>query len=70
MKYKYRNRQFYCRGYYVDTVEKHEIAIKKYIKNPLKDDIMLGQLTLDKIVQLLMVAGNNMQMASSNSIFN
>ena len=31
---------------------------------------MLGQLTLDKIVQLLMVAGNNMQMASSNSIFN
>ena len=49
MKYKYRNRQFWCRGYYVDTVGKNEIAIKKYIENQLKDDMMLEKLSLDKI---------------------
>ena len=49
MKYKYGNRQFWCRGYYVDTVGKNEIAIKKYIENQLKDDMMSEQLTLDKI---------------------
>ncbi len=31
MKFKYRNRQFWCRGYYVDAVGKNEIAIRKYI---------------------------------------
>ena len=51
MKYKYRNRQFWCRGYYVDTVGKNEIAIKKYIENQLKDDMVSEQLTLDKIDQ-------------------
>ena len=32
MKFKYRNRQFWCRGYYVDIVGKNEIAIQKYLK--------------------------------------
>lgn len=49
MKFKYRNRQFWCRGYYVDTVGKNEIAIRKYIENQLKEDRMTEQLTLDKI---------------------
>ena len=49
MKFKYRNRQFWCRGYYVDTVSKNEIAIQKYIENQLKEDHMSEQLTLDKI---------------------
>lgn len=49
MKFKYRNRQFWCRGYYVDTIGKNEIAIKKYIENQLKVDHMTEQLTLDKI---------------------
>ena len=31
MKFKYRNRQFWCRGYYVDTVGKNTKAIKEYI---------------------------------------
>ena len=33
MKFKYRNRQFWCRGYYVDTVGKNAIAIRRYIDN-------------------------------------
>ena len=49
IKYKYRNRQFWCRGYYVDTVGKNEIAIKKYIESQLKEDMMSEQLTMDKI---------------------
>ena len=49
MKFKYRNRQFWCRGYYVDTVGKNEITIKKYIENQLKEDHISEQLTLDKV---------------------
>ena len=49
MKYKYRNRSFWCRGYYVDTVGKNEVAIRNYIENQLKEDRMSEQLTLDKI---------------------
>ena len=33
LKYKYRNREFWCRGYYVDTVGKNETRIAEYIKN-------------------------------------
>ena len=36
LKYKYRNREFWCRGYYVDTVGKNEARIAEYIKNQLK----------------------------------
>ena len=49
MKFKYKNRAFWCRGYYVDTVGKNKIAIRKYIDNQLKEDHMSEQLTLDKI---------------------
>lgn len=35
IKYKYKNRQFWCRGYYVDTVGKNENAIKKYTSGKL-----------------------------------
>lgn len=41
-RYKYRNRQFWCRGYYVDTVGKNEKAITIYIQNQLKEDEMSG----------------------------
>ena len=46
LKYKYGNRHFWCRGYYVDTVEKYENAIKDYIKNQLQENIMADQLSL------------------------
>ena len=36
MKYKYRNRSFWCRAYYVDTAEKNAVVITKYIENQLK----------------------------------
>ena len=38
MKFAYRNREFWCKGYYVDTVGKNTKAIKEYIANQLKVD--------------------------------
>ena len=50
LKYKYENRHFWCRGYYVDTVGKYEGAIKDYIRNQLQDDIANDQLSLKEFV--------------------
>jgi putative transposase len=47
MKYKYRNREFWCRGYYVDTVGKNAKKIEEYIKEQLKEDELSEQLTFD-----------------------
>ena len=47
MKFKYRNREFWCRGYYVDTVGKNKSKIAEYIRNQLKEDEAVCQLTLD-----------------------
>ena len=49
LKYKYRNRSFWHRGYYVDTVGKNEVAIQKYIKEQLSEDRQAEQLTMDNI---------------------
>ena len=38
LKYQYRNREFWCKGYYVDTVGKNERRIAEYIANQLKED--------------------------------
>lgn len=48
MKYKYRNRSFWCRGYYVDTVGKNAKAISEYIQRQLEEDRVAGQMTLDE----------------------
>ena len=45
MKYKYGQRQFWCRGYYVDTVGKNTKAIKEYIANQLKEDKLKDDLS-------------------------
>ena len=38
LKYRYGNREFWCRGYYVDTVGKNKKAIAEYIRNQLQED--------------------------------
>ena len=50
LKYKYRNREFWCRGYYVDTVGKNEKKIKEYIKNQLEEDYTKDQITLKEYI--------------------
>ena len=46
MKFAYRNREFWCKGYYVDTVGKNTAAIKEYIANQLKVDKESDQLSI------------------------
>ena len=46
MKFAYRNREFWCKGYYVDTVGKDTKEIKSYISNQLKRDRETDQLSL------------------------
>ena len=46
LKYKYRNREFWCRGYYVDTVGKNESRIAEYVRNQLKKDELGEQLRI------------------------
>ena len=50
LKYKYGNRHFWCRGYYVDTVGKNTKKIQEYIANQLKDDLEADQLTLNEYI--------------------
>lgn len=46
MKYAYRNREFWCKGYYVDRVGKNTKAIKEYIANQLKADKQADQMSI------------------------
>ena len=46
LKYKYGNRHFWCRGYFVDTVGRNKTAIQKYIQNQLAEDQVCEQISM------------------------
>ena len=46
MKYRYGNRKFWCKGYYVDTVGRNKKVIQEYIKNQLQEDIAGDQISM------------------------
>lgn len=46
LKYKYGNRKFWCRGFYVDTVGRNQKRIEEYIRNQLQEDVIADQLSL------------------------
>ena len=50
LKYKYGNRHFGCRGYYVDTVGKNAKKIEEYIRNQLKEDLEYDQMSLKEYI--------------------
>jgi putative transposase len=50
LKYKYGNRHFWCRGYYVDTVGKNEKKIAEYVRNQLQEDIINDQISLKEYI--------------------
>jgi putative transposase len=50
LKYKYGNRHFWCRGYYVDTVGRNKKAIEEYIRNQLQEDIAIDQISLKEYI--------------------
>ena len=49
LKYKYRSRKFWCKGYYVDTVGKNEARITEYVRNQLKEDEMSEQMVMTEV---------------------
>ena len=49
LKYRYGNREFWCRGYYVDTVGRNRAAIEKYIRNQLAEDKDNEQLVMKEL---------------------
>jgi len=46
LKYKYGNRHFWCRGYYVDTVGKNTKRIQEYIQRQLQEDVTADQISM------------------------
>ena len=50
LKYKYGNRHFWCRGYYVDTVGKNAKKIQEYIRNQIQEDLEYGQMSLKEYI--------------------
>ena len=59
LKYKYGSRNFWCRGYFVDTVGKNEIKIREYIRNQLQEDYTQDQMTLKEYIDPFTGKKNN-----------
>ena len=59
MKYKYGNRKFWCKGYYVDTVGKNKKVIEEYIRNQLQDDIRGDQISMKELIDPFTGKKNN-----------
>ena len=59
LKYKYGNRHFWCRGYYVDTVGRNEKKIAEYVRNQLQEDIVADQLSLKEYIDPFTGSKNN-----------
>ena len=59
LKYKYGNRHFWCRGYYVDTVGRNEKKIAEYVRNQLQEDIVANQLSLKEYIDPFTGSKNN-----------
>ena len=50
LKYKFGQRSFWCRGYYVDTVGKNEKKIAEYVRNQLKEDMRYDQISIKEYI--------------------
>ena len=50
MKYRYGNRKFWYKGYYVDTVGRNKKAIQEYIRNQLQEDIANDQISMKEYI--------------------
>ena len=50
LKYRYGNRHFWCRGYYVDTVGRNKNAIAKYIQKQLQEDQLMEQISMKEYI--------------------
>ena len=67
LKYKYGSGNFWCRGYFVDTVGKNAKMIEEYIQNQLKEDLASDQITLKEYIDPF--TGSKRKQAKENSRF-
>ena len=61
LKYKYGQRSFWCRSYFVDTEENNETTIKNYIRNQIEEDYVKDQISLKEYIDLLREARISMK---------
>ncbi len=59
LKYKYGNRHFWCRGYYVDTVGRNKERITEYIRNQLQEDATYEQISMKEYIDPFMGSKND-----------
>ena len=59
LKYRYGNRHFWCRGYYVDTVGRNKKAIEEYIRSQLQEDIANDQISIKEHIDPFTGSKNN-----------
>ena len=50
LKYKYGNRKFWCKGFYVDTVGRDKKVIENYIRNQIQEDIVADQMSMKEFI--------------------
>lgn len=50
LKYRYGNRKFWCKGYYVDAVGRNKKAMENYIRNQMQEDIASDQISMKEYV--------------------
>ena len=67
LKYKYGNRHFWCRGYYVDTVGKNAKKIEEYIRNQIQEDKTMDQLTMKEYIDPF--TGEQVNVNNKKSLF-
>lgn len=50
LKYRYGNRKFWCKGFYVDIVGRNKKVIEEYIRNQIQDDIVSDQMSMEEFI--------------------
>ena len=53
LKYRYGNRKFWCKGFYVDTVGRNKKVIENYIRNQLQEEIVADQISMEEYLDPL-----------------
>lgn len=69
LKYKYGNRHFWCRGFYVDTVGKNKKAIEDYIRNQEQEDMIAYQISLNEMLNWVKSEENRLKIPDSKTFY-
>jgi putative transposase len=61
LKYRYGNRKFWCKGFYVGTVGRNKKVIEEYIRNQLQEDVVAEQMTMEEYIRSIYRRRNRRQ---------